>query len=64
MWLPKSTLITLFLTLFMSGPVAAQDWANLNKYKEANIALEKEVHSEDRIVFMGNSITEGWIDHN
>ncbi len=64
MWLPKLTLITLLLTIFMTGSMAAQDWANLNKYKEANIALEKEVNSEDRIVFMGNSITEGWIDHN
>ncbi|WP_082591148.1 SGNH/GDSL hydrolase family protein [Sediminicola sp. YIK13] len=48
----------------MTGTLAAQDWANLNKYKHANLALEKEVISEDRIVFMGNSITEGWIDHN
>lgn len=36
----------------------AQDWANLNKYKQANEQLDSPVH---RIVFMGNSITEGWV---
>ena len=35
------------------------DWANLARYEDKN----KEVvinQNEDRVVFMGNSITEGW----
>lgn len=64
MWFPKVTLISLLLTLLMTGSLVAQDWANLKKYQEANLALEKEVISDGLIVFMGNSITEGWIDHN
>jgi acetyl esterase/lipase/lysophospholipase L1-like esterase len=36
------------------------DWANRNKYKEANTALNELTKIENRIVFMGNSITEGW----
>lgn len=64
MWLPKLTITTLLLTIFMTGTLAAQDWANLKKYQKANLALEKKMNTDDRIVFMGNSITEGWIDHN
>ena len=40
-----------------------QDWAQLKTYRAANAALAAEVRSEEpRVVFMGNSITEGW-DH-
>ena len=34
----------------------AQDWGNLNRYKTQN----EEIGTENRVVFMGNSITEGW----
>lgn len=37
----------------------AQDWANLEKYREANKAVLQQKDPE-RIVFMGNSITEFW----
>ena len=40
--------------------VNAQDWANLNYYRKANTLLENPADNEDRIVFMGNSITEFW----
>ncbi|WP_223710828.1 SGNH/GDSL hydrolase family protein [Flavobacterium potami] len=38
-----------------------QDWPNLNRYKEENAKLPI-LNSKDhsRVVFMGNSITEGW----
>ena len=39
-----------------------QDWANLEKYKGANQELKKSNSGEDRIVFIGDSITEGWSD--
>ena len=39
----------------------AQDWANLHRYQAANAALEVPAEDESRVVFMGNSITEGWI---
>ena len=38
------------------------DWANLEKYKGANQELKKSNSGEDRIVFIGDSITEGWSD--
>jgi len=40
------------------------DWANLEKYKEANQELIKSSPGKDRIVFIGDSITEGWSDSN
>ncbi|MBK9106082.1 MAG: SGNH/GDSL hydrolase family protein [Saprospiraceae bacterium] len=37
------------------------DWANLNYYKSANAALTPITNHGDRVIFMGNSITEGWL---
>ena len=42
--------------------ISAQDWANLNYYRKANTMLENPADNEDRIVFMGNSITQFWQD--
>ena len=39
-----------------------QDWANLEKYKEANQELIKSHLGRDRTVFIGDSITESWSD--
>ena len=36
------------------------DWANLARYHDANAMLAAPADSENRVVFMGNSITEGW----
>jgi lysophospholipase L1-like esterase len=38
----------------------AQDWAQLNYYKNDNAKLAAPASGEKRVVFMGNSITEGW----
>jgi lysophospholipase L1-like esterase len=37
------------------------DWPNLGYYREANAKLQAPAANENRVVFMGNSITEGWI---
>ena len=36
------------------------DWANLHRYREANAQLTAPAAGEQRVVFMGNSITEAW----
>ncbi|MEP6990571.1 MAG: GDSL-type esterase/lipase family protein, partial [bacterium] len=36
------------------------DWANLNYYRARNLALGDPKPGQARVVFMGNSITEGW----
>jgi lysophospholipase L1-like esterase len=53
----KSTLI--FLTLLTTQLLSAQDWPNLKKYDSVNKTVNT-VTATPRVVFMGNSITEGW----
>ncbi len=38
------------------------DWANLNRYASENKVLPQPSEGEKRVVFMGNSITEGWVN--
>ncbi|MEM7485119.1 MAG: SGNH/GDSL hydrolase family protein [Bacteroidota bacterium] len=40
--------------------MTAQDWPNLKKYQKTNQELNASLMIENRVVFMGNSITEGW----
>lgn len=40
----------------------AQDWPNLKRYAEANAQVDVTNAPKDRVVFMGNSITEGWVN--
>ncbi|MCL6295674.1 SGNH/GDSL hydrolase family protein [Jejuia spongiicola] len=56
----KKNIIIMLLSAFTSGAVQAQDWANLKRFEKENIELEAPKKNEQRIVFMGNSITEGW----
>jgi lysophospholipase L1-like esterase len=44
----------------MGQKLKAQDWPNLNRYRSENEKLGLPAAGENRIVFMGNSITEGW----
>ena len=37
-----------------------QDWPNLKYYRSKNLELSSPKKNEKRVVFMGNSITEGW----
>jgi len=39
------------------------DWANFARYREANTQLPAPARGERRVVFMGNSITEGWVPY-
>lgn len=51
----------LLLPFVAPTPLLAQsaaDWPNLAKYRDSNAVLPKT--AGNRVVFMGNSITEGW----
>jgi len=48
-------IITL-LFLFCMISMQAQDWPNLERFQKENAMI----NTTDRVVFMGNSITEGW----
>ncbi|ANE53634.1 acylhydrolase [Flavisolibacter tropicus] len=51
-----------FLSLWAFGQDDAMktDWANLKRYAADNKQLPPPTAKEKRVVFMGNSITEGW----
>ena len=58
-------LILIFICMingFLMAVVEAQDWANLSRFKEANEKIASARTCDNRVVFMGNSITEGWIN--
>ncbi|MBK7227712.1 MAG: SGNH/GDSL hydrolase family protein [Ignavibacteriales bacterium] len=57
-------LITILSLMFMEQSLLAQntDWPNFERYREDNIKLGLPRLGENRVVFMGNSITEGWKD--
>jgi lysophospholipase L1-like esterase len=52
-----------------TGPLAGQndrlrdDWASLARYRDANTRLGPARPGEQRVVFYGNSITEGWAQY-
>jgi len=56
-----TVLIVLF---FMTEYTFGQDWAGLNRYKEENRILVSKENKGNRVVFIGNSITEGWAVQN
>ena len=71
----KQNKLTFFLIMLMlsglsvnaqnSAPAAEDpmhtDWANLTRYQEDNQKIGLPANGESRVVFMGNSITEGWV---
>lgn len=61
MFFTKILLKTIIVFLIMNEIVISQDWANLNRFKNENDSVNINL-DEDRIVFMGNSITQGWIE--
>jgi len=66
----KKTITIILIIFAMSNNSNAQevdiqgggtltDWAHLKKYEQSNSKL-KNINDPNRVVFMGNSITEGW----
>ena len=57
------TTILIYLSLVACSSekkLVEQDWPNLKYYRSKNLKLGSPSKSEKRVVFMGNSITEGW----
>src|ERR1700755_264213 len=44
----------------LGAQTATTDWPALGRYRQANAQLSPPEAGENRVVFMGNSITEGW----
>ena len=58
-------LLSLVICLSLSVEAGAQkhEFANYKRYAKANSELPKVTKKDKRVVFMGNSITEGWPMH-
>jgi lysophospholipase L1-like esterase len=54
--------LTVLVLLFTIVAAKAQDWPNLNKYRDANRKVPPAAAGEKRVVYMGDSITEFWMD--
>jgi lysophospholipase L1-like esterase len=57
----KNTLV--ICLFFASSILSAQDWPQLEHFSSANKELPNVKTNENRVVFMGNSITIGWSHH-
>ncbi len=61
----KPYLITILLVFMaINQEIEAQDWANLKRFQQENEVLKTLDKDKNRVVFMGNSITEGWSQHD
>lgn len=50
-------------TLFEQDEKILRDWPNLGRYQAENARLTPPAAGERRVVFMGDSITEAWMNH-
>ena len=60
----KPYLIIILLSLPFTKKINSQDWnefANTSRYDKANLELKLHTTANNRVVFMGNSITEDWL---
>ncbi|MDP4131802.1 MAG: SGNH/GDSL hydrolase family protein [Bacteroidota bacterium] len=57
-----SVAIFVFLQVLQCQFCEAQDWPGFARYRDANEALKSSPAPGDRVVFMGNSITDAWIN--
>lgn len=60
----RYTILLLLGTLSWAGSFAQDklDWPNLGRYAQENARLQQDDATvKGRVVFMGNSITEGWV---
>jgi len=57
----KTLLLVVVISNLFAGWARGQaDWPNVARYREDNALLEPPKADETRVVFMGDSITDGW----
>ncbi|SHK13740.1 Lysophospholipase L1 [Maribacter aquivivus] len=55
-------ILTCMLSFLGLTTINAQDWADLKHFEKANAEVQAVSDNEERVVFMGNSITIGWLN--
>lgn len=58
----KLSMALFALTVFTMNISYGQDWPNLEHFSEDNKKVGMPAPNENRVVFMGNSITIGWLN--
>jgi lysophospholipase L1-like esterase len=56
----KNSIYTIAI-LLLSFTASAQDWANIKRFEEDNNKLTQTAPGKNRVVYMGDSITDFWI---
>ncbi len=54
-------LIIIMLAFLGINKIKAQDWPDLQHFQKENATIKPPTENENRVVFMGNSITIGWL---
>lgn len=61
----KKCIIVLALAFMaISSDAEVPSWIHTGRYAESNKELQSTTNNGDRVVFLGNSITEGWVRHH
>ena len=63
-WIAFMAMVLMNFILIAQEPFSVHEYANFAKYAEANMAAGAPADGEDRVVFMGNSITESWVRYS
>src|SRR6201999_101552 len=58
----KKSIPFALLLLLTAGIAGAQDWPNIKRYQNANSKVTAPEAGEKRVVYMGDSITDFWIN--
>lgn len=61
----KHCILFFFLLVFYNLQLASQnirEWINIECYQTDNYSYKNSQKNNDLVVFMGNSITEGWLN--
>ena len=58
----KFTIVIFLFSVCTAQFSFAQDWPNLSRFRAENANQVLPTPNEKRVVFMGNSITEGWVN--
>ena len=58
----KVIVLLVCLMALSAGARDKRDFAQMGRYEQANMELNMQRNNGKRVVLMGNSITEGWVD--
>lgn len=57
-------IIPALLLMSVSAMAQNKDWPNIHRYEKANAALPEPAKGEKRVVYMGDSITDFWVNND